>query len=56
MKNTELLEAKSFNELLDLKYGKIGTPNREEHEIKANNFVVAELIKEARKEANMTQK
>ena len=45
----------SFDELLDAKYGKIGTKNRNEFEYKAKAFMIGELLKEARKEAHMTQ-
>ena len=55
MKNEEIKKAKSFDELLDKKYGKLGTPERDEHETKANYFVISEMLKEARKEANITQ-
>ena len=45
----------SFDELLDAKYGKIGTKNRNEFEYKAKAFMIGELLKEARNEAHMTQ-
>ena len=45
----------SFDELLDAKYGKIGTKKRTEFEYKAKAFMIGELLKEARKEAHMTQ-
>ena len=48
-------EATTFDELLDTKYGKIGTQKRDEFEIKSKAFVVGEMIKEARKEAHLTQ-
>lgn len=48
-------DAKTFDELLDIKYGKMGTPKRDEFEVKAKAFVVGEMIKEARKEAHLTQ-
>lgn len=48
-------DAKTFDELLDIKYGKLGTPNRDEFESRAKAFVVGEMIKEARKEAHLTQ-
>jgi HTH-type transcriptional regulator / antitoxin HipB len=48
-------EAKTFDELLDIKYGKLGTPKRDEFETKAKAFVVGEMIKDARKEAHLTQ-
>jgi len=46
---------KTVNELFDLKYGKIGTKSRSEFEQKAEAFMVAELIKDSRKKAHMTQ-
>lgn len=48
-------KAKTFDELLDIKYGKPGTPKRDEFETKAKAFVVGEMIKDARKEAHITQ-
>lgn len=54
--NTEnIRNAKNFDELLDAKYGKIGTEKRDDFEEKAQYFVISEMLKEARKEANMTQ-
>lgn len=55
MNKKNVRSAKNFDELLDIKYGKIGTEKREEFEKKAQYFVISELLKEARKEANMTQ-
>jgi HTH-type transcriptional regulator / antitoxin HipB len=46
---------KTFDELLDIKYGKLGTPKRDEFETKAKAFVIGEMIKDARKEAHITQ-
>ena len=43
--------AKTFDELLDIKYGKIGSEIRDEYDAKANNFVISEMLKEAREEA-----
>src|SRR6185312_2523415 len=54
-KKKEIRNAKNFDELLDIKYGKIGTNKRDEFEEKAQYFVISEMLKEARKEANMTQ-
>jgi len=48
-------DAKTFDELLDIKYGKLGTDKRDEFEVKAKSFVVGEMIKDARKEAHLTQ-
>jgi DNA-binding XRE family transcriptional regulator len=55
MKKKNLKEVKSFDELLDVKYGKVGSIKREVFEEKAQYFVISEMLKEARKEANMTQ-
>jgi HTH-type transcriptional regulator/antitoxin HipB len=51
----ELKKAKSFDELLDIKYGKIGTNKRDQFEEKTQYFVISEMLKSARKEANLTQ-
>ncbi len=55
MKKTTIKDATSFDELLEIKYGKIGTSKRDQFEEKAQYFVISELLKEARKEAKMTQ-
>lgn len=55
MKNTSLKNATSFDELLEMKYGKVGTSKRDQFEEKAQYFVISELLKEARKDAKMTQ-
>jgi DNA-binding XRE family transcriptional regulator len=53
MKN--LKNIRSFDELIDAKYGKIGTNKRTEFEYKAKAFMIGELLKDARKQAKMTQ-
>ena len=55
MKNEEIRNAKNFDELLDIKYGKIGTRRRDDFEEQSQYFVISEMLKEARKEAKMTQ-
>ena len=55
MKEEAIRNAKTFDELLDIKYGKIGSSARDEYEAKANYFVISEMLKEARKEAHITQ-
>ena len=47
MKTDLIRKAKSFDELLDLKYGVVGTTERDAHETKANYFVISEMFKEA---------
>jgi HTH-type transcriptional regulator / antitoxin HipB len=55
MDTENIRNAKNFDELLDAKYGKIGSEKRDDFEEKAQYFVISEMLKEARKEANMTQ-
>jgi len=45
----------TFDEHLDNRYGKIGAKKRADFEIKAKSFAIGEILKDARKEANMTQ-
>ena len=45
----------TFDEHLDERYGKIGTKKRLDFEIKAKAFAIGEVLREARKEAHMTQ-
>jgi len=45
----------TFEELLEVEHGRIGTDSRNEYEEGAQMFIVSEMLKEARKEANMTQ-
>ena len=45
----------AFDEHLDQRYGKIGTAKRADFEIKAKAFAIGEIIREARKEAHLTQ-
>lgn len=46
---------KTINEHLDLKYGRVGTESRAEFEQNAEAFLIAELVREKRKSANLTQ-
>lgn len=55
MNKENIRNAKNFDELLDIKYGEIGSEKRDKFEEKAQYFVISEVLKEARKEANMTQ-
>ena len=51
----KISDAQTFDELLDIKYGKIGNDKRDNFEAKAKSFIVGEMIKEARKESHLTQ-
>lgn len=46
---------KTFDELLDEKYGVKGTPEREKFDADSLSFRLGVMLKEARREANMTQ-
>jgi len=45
----------TFEEHLDQRYGMIGSRERTNFEIKAKAFAIGEIIRDARKEARMTQ-
>ena len=45
----------TFDEHLDQQYGKIGTQSRTDFEIKAKAFAIGEILRDARREAHMTQ-
>jgi len=46
---------KTFDELIEREYGIIGTDARNEYKENAQMFIVSEMLKEARKSANLTQ-
>lgn len=48
-------ELMTFDEYLDQRYGRVGTEKRTEFEIKAKSFAIGEILREARKDAQMTQ-
>ncbi len=45
----------NFDELIELEHGNIGSESRNEYEERAQMFIVSEMLKEARLEANLTQ-
>ena len=45
----------SWDDHLDKKYGKSGTPTRNKYEEEFENFKIGVLIQEARKQQNLTQ-
>lgn len=45
----------TLDDLLDSKFGKVGSKKRIEHEEKAHMFIISEMLKAARKDANLTQ-
>ena len=52
MKETSLV---SWEDHIDKKYGKMGTPTRDKYEEDFENFKIGVLIQEARKQQNLTQ-
>jgi HTH-type transcriptional regulator/antitoxin HipB len=50
-----MAKEKTFEELLDQKYGLYGSPERIAFEGQALLFSVSEMLKEARKQAGLTQ-
>ncbi|MEA4841415.1 MAG: helix-turn-helix transcriptional regulator [Bacteroidales bacterium] len=54
-KMTDYSNIRNFDELLEREHGKIGTDSRNEYEERAQMFIVSEMLKDARLEANLTQ-
>ena len=52
---TDLKNIETFDELLDLKYGKIGSPKRDQFHENAKKYIIGEMIREARRQAKLTQ-
>jgi ribosome-binding protein aMBF1 (putative translation factor) len=46
---------KTFDELIELEHGKTGTESRNKYEENSQMFIISEMLKEARKNANLTQ-
>ena len=44
-----------FEQLIEVEHGKVGSESRNKYEAKAQMFIISEMLKTARKEANMTQ-
>ena len=55
MKTNQENKLVSWDDHLDNKYGKLGTPSREKYEEDYENFRIGVLIQEARKQQNLTQ-
>ena len=45
----------SFNQLIEVEHGKIGTESRNTYEENSQMFIISEMLKDARKEAKITQ-
>ena len=48
-------DVRTFDELIELEHGKIGSESRNKYEEGAQMFIVSEMLKAARKEARLTQ-
>jgi DNA-binding XRE family transcriptional regulator len=46
---------KSFDQLIEVEHGKIGTESRNAYEENSQMFIISEMLKDARKEAKITQ-
>jgi len=53
MKNDKTIT--TFEEHLEKRHGKIGSKTRTDFDIKAKAFAIGEIIKDERKQSNMTQ-
>ncbi len=54
-KKAAIHNSTTFDELLNVEYGKIGSPERDLFEDEAQTFCLAECLKEERKKAGLTQ-
>lgn len=54
-KKEKIMQASTFEELLEAEYGPMGTPARDKFEIEADAFCLAETLKEERLKAGLTQ-
>lgn len=52
---TDYKGIKTFDELIEKEHGTIGTDSRNKYEQGAQMFILSEMLKEARKEAKLTQ-
>ena len=52
---TDYNNIKTFDELVEREHGKIGSESRNSYEEKAQMFIVSEMLKDARREAKLTQ-
>lgn len=54
-KKDAIMNVSTFDELLDIEYGKPGTPERERFDADSATFRLAETLKEERLKAGLTQ-
>ena len=54
-KPNKFQDVSNFDELLDVKYGKVGSKKRNEFEEDSQKIFISEMLKDARKTAKLTQ-
>ena len=54
-KKEQIKKCQTLDEILDVEYGPIGSPERNQFEQEAEAFILAERLKEERKKAGLTQ-
>ena len=54
-KQQQIMQCDTFDELLNVKYGPVGTPERDQFEEESDAFILAERLKEERLKAGLTQ-
>jgi len=52
---TDYSNVRTFDELIEREHGEIGSESRNIFEEKAQMFIISEMLKEARREAKLTQ-
>lgn len=55
-KDERIMNCTTLDELLDVQYGKVGTPERDEFDKETQAFCLAATLKEERLRAGLTQK
>lgn len=55
MKDNNIMNCQTLDELLDVEYGKQGTPEREDFDREAQTFCLAETLREERLRSGLTQ-
>ena len=51
----EYKNIQTFDQLIEVEHGKIGTESRNTYEEQSQMFIISEMLKEARREAKITQ-
>ena len=51
----EYKNIQTFDQLIEVEHGKIGTESRNTYEEKSQMFIISEMLKEARRQAKITQ-